>query len=51
MFSFDESFKAEMVSQFYKNPNKTFDIFTFHSIWNSAEVDKVKWWVQGISIW
>ena len=41
MFSFNELFRADMVTKYSWNPNDTFDMMVFHSLWDGTEVDKV----------
>jgi len=42
LFSLDDPFTTDMAVKYPAwNPNHTFDIFTFHSIWNAPEVDKL----------
>merc|ERR1712029_508735 len=41
MYSFNEFFNAQMVTNYTWNPQRTFDMMVFHSLWNGPEVDKV----------
>ena len=41
MYSFNEFFDAKMVTNYTWNPQRTFDMMVFHSLWNGPEVDKV----------
>ena len=41
MYSFNEPFNINMVASYDWNPEKTFDMMVFHSLWNGPEVDKV----------
>ena len=41
MYSFNEPFNSKMVTSYSWNPQNTFDMMVFHSLWNGPEVDKV----------
>jgi len=41
MYSFNEFFTAKQVTNYTWNPQRTFDMMVFHSLWNGPEVDKV----------
>ena len=41
MYSFNVFFNSKMVTNYTWNPQHTFDMMVFHSLWNGMEVDKV----------